>query len=318
MGLPRASTDAAIASIFGETPAPGAPRARHPAWSPPSSWPDDGRRSRRSCRAGARGAGAAVDARSEHARDGRPRRGARAGRARDRAAAARAAARRGKHRRLPERLSPPVVRATSASMRWQCVVTLCIALWGTLLAIAIAVPLGLLGARNLSPHPVVHFAARRTMDVLRAVNEFVFALDVRDRRRPRAVRRACSRSASTRAACSESSSARRSRRSIPARPRASPRWARVGSHVIAFGVAPQVMPNFLSYVLLRLESDIRSASVIGMVGGRRHRLLSVGHDPGVQRSGGGDRHPADRRHGDGHRRGVLPHPAGGDLRDRGG
>jgi phosphonate transport system permease protein len=38
-------------------------------------------------------------------------------------------------------------------------------------------------------------------------------------------------------------------------------------HVIAFGVVPQVMPNFLSYVLLRLESDVRSASVIGMVGG---------------------------------------------------
>ena len=38
-------------------------------------------------------------------------------------------------------------------------------------------------------------------------------------------------------------------------------------HVIGFGVVPQVLPNFLSYVLLRVESDIRSASVIGMVGG---------------------------------------------------
>src|SRR5262249_40044474 len=59
---------------------------------------------------------------------------------------------------------------------WQCVVTLCIALWGTVVSFVISVPLGLLGARNLSPHPVVYFAARRTMDVLRAVNEFVFAL----------------------------------------------------------------------------------------------------------------------------------------------
>jgi len=38
-------------------------------------------------------------------------------------------------------------------------------------------------------------------------------------------------------------------------------------HVIAFGVAPQIAPNYLSYILLRFESDIRSASVIGMVGG---------------------------------------------------
>jgi phosphonate transport system permease protein len=38
-------------------------------------------------------------------------------------------------------------------------------------------------------------------------------------------------------------------------------------HVIGFGVVPQILPNFLSYMLLRFESDIRSASVIGMVGG---------------------------------------------------
>ena len=59
---------------------------------------------------------------------------------------------------------------------WQCVVTVCIALWGTLLAVLISVPLGLCGARNLSPHPAVYFLARRVMDLLRAVNEFVFAL----------------------------------------------------------------------------------------------------------------------------------------------
>ena len=112
---------------------------------------------------------------------------------------------------------------------WQSVVTLCIALWGTLLAIAIAVPLGLLGARNISPHPVIHFAARRTMDVLRAVNEFVFALMFVTAVGLGPVRRACSRWASTRAACSASSSARPSRRSIPGRPRVVAAWARAGS-----------------------------------------------------------------------------------------
>jgi len=59
---------------------------------------------------------------------------------------------------------------------WQCVVTVCIALWGTLLATLISIPLGLLGARNLAPHPLIYLAARRVMDLLRAVNEFVFAL----------------------------------------------------------------------------------------------------------------------------------------------
>lgn len=59
---------------------------------------------------------------------------------------------------------------------WQCLVTVCIALWGTAVALALAVPLGLLGARNLSPHPRLYHLARRLMDLLRAVNEFVFAL----------------------------------------------------------------------------------------------------------------------------------------------
>jgi phosphonate transport system permease protein len=35
---------------------------------------------------------------------------------------------------------------------------------------------------------------------------------------------------------------------------------------IAYGVIPQVLPLWLSYVLYRLESNVRSASVVGMVG----------------------------------------------------
>jgi phosphonate transport system permease protein len=36
--------------------------------------------------------------------------------------------------------------------------------------------------------------------------------------------------------------------------------------IMRFGVLPQVLPNFLSYGLLRLEINIRSASVLGFVG----------------------------------------------------
>jgi phosphonate transport system permease protein len=35
---------------------------------------------------------------------------------------------------------------------------------------------------------------------------------------------------------------------------------------IAFGVIPQVMPLWTSYALYRFESNVRSASVVGMVG----------------------------------------------------
>jgi phosphonate transport system permease protein len=146
------------------------------------------------------------------------------------------------------------------------VVTLCIALWGTLLAIAIAVPLGLLGARNVSPHPVIHFAARRTMDVLRAVNEFVFALMFVTVVGLGPFAGMLALGIHTGGVLGKLLS-----ETIEAiDPGQAEGVVAVGAgrlHVIAFGVVPRVMPNFLSYVLLRLESDVRSASVIGMVGG---------------------------------------------------
>jgi len=149
---------------------------------------------------------------------------------------------------------------------WQCVVTICIALWGTLLAVAISVPLGLLGARNLSPHPVVYFATRRLMDVLRAVNEFVFALMF-----VTAVGLGPFAGMLALGIHTGGVLAKLLSEAIESiEPGQVEGVAATGAgrlHVIAFGVVPQVLPNFLSYVLLRFESDIRSASVIGMVGG---------------------------------------------------
>ena len=37
-------------------------------------------------------------------------------------------------------------------------------------------------------------------------------------------------------------------------------------HEIVYGVIPQVMPLWISYSLYRFESNIRSATVVGMVG----------------------------------------------------
>jgi phosphonate transport system permease protein len=37
-------------------------------------------------------------------------------------------------------------------------------------------------------------------------------------------------------------------------------------HEIVYGVLPQVMPLWVSYALYRFESNVRSASVVGMVG----------------------------------------------------
>ncbi len=149
---------------------------------------------------------------------------------------------------------------------WQCVITICIALWGTVLAIAIAVPLGFLGARNLAPHPLLYQAARRVMDLFRAVNEFVFALMFVTAVGLGPFAGMLALGIHTGGVLGKLLS-----ETVEAiDPGQVEGVVAVGAprlHVIGFGVVPQVLPNFLSYILLRFESDIRSASVIGMVGG---------------------------------------------------
>jgi phosphonate transport system permease protein len=148
----------------------------------------------------------------------------------------------------------------------QCVVTVCIALWGTVLASVIAIPLGLLGARNVSPHPIAYQGARRLLDLFRAVNEFVFALMF-----VTAVGLGPFAGMLALGIHSGGVLGKLLSETIEGvDPGQVEGVAAVGAsrlHVVAFGVVPQVLPGFLSYALLRFESDIRSASVIGMVGG---------------------------------------------------
>ena len=149
---------------------------------------------------------------------------------------------------------------------WQCVITVCIALWGTVMALAIAVPLGLLGAHNLAPHLLLYHAARRVMDLFRAVNEFVFALMFVTAvgLGPFAGMLALGihTSGVLGKLLSETVEAIDPGQVEGVTAVGAPRL-----HILGFGVVPQILPKFLSYILLRFESDIRSASVIGMVGG---------------------------------------------------
>ncbi len=144
------------------------------------------------------------------------------------------------------------------------VVTLHIALWGTVLAIVAAVPLGLLSAHNVAP-PWVHQPMRRVMDLCRAINEMVFAMlfIVAVGLGPFAgVLALFVHTTGTLAKLfSEAVEA------IDERPVEGIRA--MGAHKLAevvYGIFPQVMPLWLSYSLYRFESNVRSASVVGMVG----------------------------------------------------
>jgi len=122
--------------------------------------------------------------------------------------------------------------------------TIEIALWGTILAVMLAVPLAILGARNFTPHPAVYHASRAQCSFLRAMPELISALFL----------------------------------------------------VLAFGFGPiagvlalglhtagvlgkffadeienadpgpQVLPSYLAYIQYILERNIRTATVIGIVG----------------------------------------------------
>ena len=143
-------------------------------------------------------------------------------------------------------------------------ITVQIAIWGTLLAIVAAVPLGLLSASNVVS-PWIYQPVRRLMDALRAINEMVFAMlfIVAVGLGPFAgVLALFVHTTGTLAKLfSEAVEA------VDPRPIEGIRAT--GAHPMAeivYGILPQVMPLWVSYSLYRFESNVRSASVVGMVG----------------------------------------------------
>jgi phosphonate transport system permease protein len=144
------------------------------------------------------------------------------------------------------------------------IVTVHIAIWGTALAVLAAVPMGLLCSSNIAP-PWLHQPVRRVMDACRAINEMVFAMlfIVAVGLGPFAgvLALAVHTTGTLAKLFSESVEA------IDPRPVEGIRAT--GAHKlveIVYGVIPQVMPLWLSFTLYRFESNVRSASVVGMVG----------------------------------------------------
>ena len=144
------------------------------------------------------------------------------------------------------------------------ITTMHIAVWGTVLAIICAVPFGLLSSSNIVP-AWVYQPVRRIMDACRAINEMVFAMlfIVAVGLGPFAgVLALWIHTTGTLAKLfSEAVEA------IDPRPVEGVRaTGALAIEEIVFGVIPQVMPLWISYSLYRFESNVRSASVVGMVG----------------------------------------------------
>ena len=135
-------------------------------------------------------------------------------------------------------------------------VTIQIAIWGTLLAIVFAVPFGLLSSSNIVK-PWVYQPIRRLMDAFRAIKEMVFALLF-------IVAVGLGPFAGVLALFvhTTGSLAKLFSEAVEAVDHRPVEGIRVtGSHQIA-----EVLPLWVSYILYRFESNVRSASVVGMVG----------------------------------------------------
>lgn len=142
--------------------------------------------------------------------------------------------------------------------------TVQMAMWGTALAVLIAIPLGLLGARNISPAPV-QLVVRRIMDVLRSIPDLVigtlFVVAVGLGPFAGVMALALNTGGVLGKLFSEA---------VEAIDRGPVEGVRAtGAHPlqeIVWGVIPQVAPLWTSYGLYRFESNSRAATVLGLIG----------------------------------------------------
>ncbi|VTU46712.1 Phosphate-import permease protein PhnE (plasmid) [Variovorax sp. SRS16] len=144
------------------------------------------------------------------------------------------------------------------------VVTLEIALWGTVLAVVTAVPMALLASANIVPW-WVYQPMRRLMDSGRAINEMVFAMLF-------VVAVGLGPFAGVLALWVHTTGVlaklfAEAVEAIDPQPVEGIRSTGASAlHEIIYGVIPQVIPLWISYALYRFESNVRSATVVGMVG----------------------------------------------------
>lgn len=143
-------------------------------------------------------------------------------------------------------------------------VTIQIAVWGTVLAVIAGIPLGIMSSANLVPW-WVYQPVRRLMDALRSINEMVFAMLF-------VVAVGLGPFAGTLALFVGTTGVlaklfAEAVESIDPGPVEGVRATGSSSlQEIIYGVIPQVLPLWISFILYRFESNVRSATVVGMVG----------------------------------------------------
>lgn len=145
-------------------------------------------------------------------------------------------------------------------------------LGGAVLAVLLCFP----AAANLAPNRTVHFVFRRVLEMFRGVPDIVFALILVWTFGVGPLAGILAIALHTVGALGKLFA--EVVENVDMRPWEAVRAAGgTWAHGVRFAILPQVMPNFLSYVLLRFEINVRGATVIGFVGagGIGQELYSV-------------------------------------------
>jgi phosphonate transport system permease protein len=143
--------------------------------------------------------------------------------------------------------------------------TVQIALWGTLLAFILAVPVCFLAARNISPNLVVFHFMRQVLNIARGINEIILALifvaAVGLGPFPGVLALGLHGAGMLGKFFAESIE------DIDQGPIEALRSTGAGPiQIIIFGVLPQVVTSWIAVLLYRFETNLRQATVLGMVG----------------------------------------------------
>ena len=143
--------------------------------------------------------------------------------------------------------------------------TVAMAYVGTMLAVAFAVPLGFLGARNVIPRLVFHFVTRRLFDGLRGLDQLIWALVF-----VRAMGLGPIAGIMAIAVAETGVLAKLFAEAVENIDRRQVEGiTSVGAGFVArlrFAVLPQVLPVMISQTLYSIESNSREATILGLVG----------------------------------------------------
>lgn len=144
---------------------------------------------------------------------------------------------------------------------WQ---TIQMALWGTFLAIIVAVPLGLLGSSNIAP-AWIQQPVRRVLDLIRSIPDLVVAVIFITAVGLGPFAGVMAMMFNTGGVLAKLFS--EAVESIDKGPVEGVRATGAGRlQEIIWGVIPQVAPLWTSYALYRFESNSRAATVLGLIG----------------------------------------------------